>query len=60
MTGEQLRAQRRRLGLSAAELARSAGMHPKTLQRFERGVGPLSLTSALAVAFVLAVAQGRL
>ena len=49
MTPEQLRAARKKIGLTQAALAEAVGVHRETINRYERGVLPIHSTVVLAV-----------
>lgn len=55
MPGSEIRRQRKLLGVTAREVSELAGLHPKYLEKVERGASPGSRPARLAIVGVLAV-----
>lgn len=56
--GAELRALRHRLGLTAKRVSELAGLHPKMVEKMERGAVPGSRATRLAVFAVLSAHAG--
>jgi transcriptional regulator with XRE-family HTH domain len=53
--GKRLKATRRALNLTQAELCRSSGVQPSTYNQYERGINVISLSQALRLCDAFAV-----
>lgn len=49
MTARQLKAARRRMGISQANLAAALDLHVRTISKWERGVQPIPKAVGLAI-----------